>query len=133
MAEDFLEDCNRSKVSQNKKLNLNQCQINKKKKKFWMKKVENFKPEEEPDASVFDERINKTKVEVRRGATGTKRFEVKKEEHWAVILYPGEQFAGHVLPKDGTGAGLARDLIAFTRERGITTHGGGVFLGVGRV
>ena len=57
------------------------------------------------------------------GAKGTKRLEVKKEEHCAVILYPGEQFAGHVVPGDGTGAGLARDLVAFTRERGIAMEG----------
>lgn len=108
--EEYLEHCDRFKVSETatstlfnlrgKKLKLNQSQVNKKKKKLRLKKVENFKPEEEPEAIGFDERIDQTKVEVGRGATGRKRFEMKKEEHCAVILYPGEQFAGHVVPKD---------------------------------
>ena len=127
---DFLEHCERFKVSEtgastllnlrNKKLRLCQSQINRKKKKLRLKQVEEFKPDEVPEAIGFDERIDKTKVEVGKGAKGRKRFEVKKEEHCAVILYPGEQFAGHVVPGDGTGAGLARDLVAFARERVIS-------------
>ena len=64
------------------------------KKKFRMKKVNEFQPQEEPKAIGFDERKDLTKVEVGKGLKGTKRYEINKEEHCAVIVYPGEEFAG---------------------------------------
>ena len=42
---------------------------------------------------------------------------MKKEEHCAVILYPGEKYVGHVVPRDGKGYILAEDLNSFTIER----------------
>ena len=78
-----------------------------------------FQSEDIPEAIGFDERKDKTKVVVGAGIKGRKRFEMKKEEHCAVVIYPGEQFAGHVVPEDGTGAGLARDLHGFLVERRI--------------
>lgn len=43
-----------------------------------------FKPAEQPMAIGFDERKDKTKVEVGKGTKGTKRYVFKKEEHCAV-------------------------------------------------
>ena len=127
--EEFFETCERFKVTEtgastlfnlnNNDTKLNQSQINKHKRMFRLKKVKEFKPQEEPEAIGFDERKDYTKVEVGKGSKGTKKYEIRKEEHCAVIIYPGEEFAGHVVPGDGTGAGLARDLVAFANERGI--------------
>ena len=79
-------------------------------------KVEESKGKE-PIAIGFDERQDKSKVEVGKGIKGCKRFETKKVEHCAVIFWPGEEFVGHVVPRDGTGAGLSQDIIQFFKDR----------------
>ena len=66
-----------------------------------------------PIAVGFDERKDKSKVEVGKGVKGSKRFEVKKVENCAVVFWPGEEFVGHVVTKDGTGGGLAQDIVKF--------------------
>ena len=42
-----------------------------------------------------------------------------QEEHCAIILYPGDEFAGHVVPPGGTANALAEEIGQFIRERGI--------------
>ena len=42
-----------------------------------------------------------------------------QEEHCAIILYPGDEFAGHVVPPGGTANALAEEIEQFIRERGI--------------
>jgi hypothetical protein len=54
-----------------------------------------------------DERIDKTKVVAGTGLKGSKRFKLSREEHATVIFWPGETYEGHVVPRDGTGRGLA--------------------------
>ena len=72
-----------------------------------------------PEAIGFDERKDLTKVVVGEGIKGRKRFEMRREEHCAIVTYPGEKCAGHVVPEDGTGAGLAKGLHRFLGERRI--------------
>ena len=85
-------------------------------KKLRSEKVEESKGKE-PIAVGFDERKDQSKVEVGKGIKGSKRFEVKKVENCAVIYWPGEEFVGHVVPRDGTGAGLAQDIVQFFKNR----------------
>ena len=131
---DLLETCDRFSVSEtaastiynlhtsasNVDHKVNQSQVQKLKRKLRLKKVEEFKPENEPEAIGFDERRDDSKTVVGVGHKGRKRFETSKEEHCAVILYPGDQYAGHVVPKSGTGPGLARELEQFIKERKIS-------------
>ena len=58
----------------------------------------------------FDERIDLT-----RSKTG----EMVKEEHVAVVLFPGSVFAGHFSPEAGDAATVAKGLIEFCAERKI--------------
>lgn len=99
---------------------LNQSQIAKWKKKLRLEKVEHFQPEVQPEAIGFDERKDNTKSEVGVGHKGRKRFELTKEEHCSIILYPGDEYAGHVVPRTGRGETLAEDLAQFLRERNIS-------------
>ena len=85
-------------------------------KKLRSEKVEESKGKE-PIAVGFDERKDKSKVEVGMGIKGSKRFEMKKVENCAVIYWPGEEFVGHVVPRDGSGAGLAQDIVQFFEDR----------------
>ena len=127
--EDFMTTCDRFNVSetasstlfnlQNSQAKINQSQINKKKKELRLKTVKHFTTDQIPEAIGFDERKDMTKVQVGLGIKGKKRYEIMKEEHCAVIVYPGDQFAGHLTPKDGTGAGLAKDLEVFLKNRNI--------------
>ena len=71
---------------------------------------------------MFDERIDKTKIQVGEGEKHHKRFKVGKEEHCAVIgfgpeLPEGSSFLGHLAPQLGTGRGLAQSLTRFLEER----------------
>ena len=99
---------------------LNQSQVAKMKKKIRLKKVEEFQPENIPVAIGFDERRDDTKVEVGVGHKGRKKFESRKEEHCVVIIYPGDEFAGHVVPTNSSGATLAKQLAQFVEERKIS-------------
>ena len=99
---------------------LNQSQVAKLKRKIRLKKVAEFEPENIPEAIGFDERKDDTKVVVGEGHKRRKKFETKKEEHCVVILFPGDEFAGHVVPHDGTGATLAKQLAEFVKERQIS-------------
>ena len=45
-------------------------------------------------------------MEVGVGEKGAKKFEVQKEEHCSVVLWPGEDYAGHCVPDEGTGSSL---------------------------
>ena len=99
---------------------LNQSQVAKMKRKIRLKKVEEFEPENIPEAIGFDERKDDTKVVVGEGHNGRKKFETKKEEHCVVILFPGDEFAGHVVPQDGSGATLAKQLARFVEDRQIS-------------
>jgi hypothetical protein len=76
----------------------------------------------EPIAVRFDERKDKSKVEVGMGIKGSKRFDMKKVENCAVISWPGEEFVGHVVPRDGTGAGLEQDIVQFFEDRATTLN-----------
>ena len=129
---EFLAHCDRFNISEtaastlfniaqkesNEEVMINQSQIHKSKRKFRMKSVKTFE-EEEITAIGFDERIDSTKVKVGKGPKGHTRFEKLKQEHCVVVVYPKAEFAGHVVPKDGTGATLARDIHEFTETRGI--------------
>ena len=46
-------------------------------------------------------------------------FLLFQEEHCAIILYPGDEFAGHVVPPKGTGKALAVEIKNFIEERGV--------------
>ena len=85
-------------------------------KQFRAEKVEESKGKT-PIAVGFDERKDKSKVEVGEGIKGSKRFEMKKVENCAVIYWPGEEFVGHVVPRNGTGDGLSQDIIQFFKDR----------------
>lgn len=99
---------------------LNQSQVAKMKRKIRLKKVEEFEPENITEAIGFDERKDDTKVVVGEGHKGRKKFETKKEEHCVVILFPGDEFAGHVVPEDGSGVTLAKQLAQFVKDRHIS-------------
>ena len=85
------------------------------------KKVRRSKVEEvkgmKISAVMFDERIDKTKCEVGIGIKGKKRYNVQKEEHCAIVGYPGEHYLGHVVPKGGTAKELAETLHEFLSSR----------------
>ena len=42
-----------------------------------------------------------------------------QEEHCAIISYPGDEFAGHVVPPAGTGKALAEEIGQFIKDRGV--------------
>ena len=97
----------------------NQSQINKLRKTMRKNQVNNL---ELPISKAigFDERKNLTKVRVGFGARGIAKFEIKKQEHCPIVLWPGEVYAGHVVPMDGSAMTLAKNLHRFTEERRIT-------------
>ena len=131
---ELLETCDRFNVSESAASNIynlhtsasnidnkvSQSQVHIMKRKLRLEKVEQFRPDNEPEAIGFDERKDLTKTVVGVGQKGTKRFEIQREEHCAVIIYPGDQYAGHVVPKSGTGEGLAMELAQFTKDRKIS-------------
>ena len=90
------------------------------KKKMRLEELQQFRGSC-PEALGVDERKDKTKVEVGKGAKGGRRFEQKTEEHAAVILYPGG-FAGHVTPEEGSAPELARSVLSMLERRGIHLH-----------
>ena len=122
----FFETCDRFKVSETaaahihnifvKKQKLNQSQVHKKKEKLRIEKVIKFK-KAKVTAIGFDERKDDTKKEVGIGKNGAKRFDVVKEEHCAVVLWPDEEFAGHVVPKGGKAKDLETGINDFLDER----------------
>ena len=59
-------------------LRVNQSQVAKLKRKFRLKKADNFKPVNQPEAIGFDERKDVSKNVVGVGQDGHKRFEKKK-------------------------------------------------------
>ena len=97
---------------------LTQSQIHRKKQTMRIKKVKTFE-NEKVTAIGFDERIDWTKMEAGVGVNGHKRFVKLKQEHCVVITYPEAEFAGHVVPRDGTGASLGTDINQFTLDRKI--------------
>jgi hypothetical protein len=68
-------------------------------KKLRSDKVQESKGKE-PISVGFDERKDMSKVEVGKVIKGSKRFEMKKVENCAVIYWPGEEFVGHVVPRN---------------------------------
>ena len=42
-----------------------------------------------------------------------------QEEHCAIIIYPGDEYAGHVVPQAGTGKALAEEIGQFIKDRGV--------------
>ena len=68
----------------------------------------------------FDERIDRTKVDAGTGVKGTRRFDMVREEHCSIVLWPGEEVAGHVCPESG--AGLVQSVIDFLADRLILQH-----------
>jgi hypothetical protein len=93
-----------------------QSQVNRMKKKLRIKQVDDFE-KDDVTAIGFDERKDRTKVEAGIGKDGSKRFEFLKEEHCAIVLWPGDVFAGHVVPRGGKAIELATDLQAFLEAR----------------
>ena len=115
--------------SKNKKLS--QCQMNQKKKKARIEKARQFTVKR-VKAIGFDERKDITKVEDGVGKAGRKRFTRVREEHCAVVLWPGEVFAGHVVPSGGKATELAADLDKFFKDRpGIDISGAQVLISDG--
>ena len=123
---EFFEICERFSISEtaasqvfnhfNKEVKLNQSQIHKKKKLARINKVKEFEMKA-VTAIGFDERKDMTKVVDGVGKAGSKRFTKVKEEHCAVVLWPGDVFAGHVVPRGGKAVELAADLDDFFRDR----------------
>lgn len=129
---EFLATCERFNISetaaavlynQEKKKNnvdnrITQSQISRMKKKTRRKSVKTFGMEQVTRIG-FDERVDKTKVVVGMGSKGHKRFELQKEEHCAVVIYPKAEYAGHVVPRDGRAVTLAGQLHEFTERQRI--------------
>ena len=113
---------NLQKVQEKTDHRLNQSQVHKKKKLIRIKNVKTFE-NEEVTAIGFDERIDWTKMEAGVGVKGHKRFVKMKQEHCVVITYPEAKFAGHIVPRDGTGATLGTDINQFTLDRKIDWKG----------
>ena len=65
----------------------------------------------------FDERKDDTKVEAGEGLKGNKRYEIKKVENCSIVFWPGEEFAGHVVPHESTGQALAQSVHSFLNAR----------------
>ena len=129
---DYLAHCDRFKVSecaasailnlhqeqQNKEQRFTQSQVHRLKRKARLEKIKQLE-QKKPIAIGFDERVDWTKKQAGVGSKGRKRFQLKKEEHCVVILYPEEEFAGHVVPTDGNGATLATAITDHTTARDI--------------
>ena len=90
--------------------------VNRLRKKQRMKKVENSKGKS-VIAIGFDERKDETKVEAGKGLKGSKRYETRRVENCAIVFWPGEEFAGHVVPKEATGKSLADGIYNFLKSR----------------
>ena len=103
----------------NQNIRINQSQISKTKKKARQESVKTFETENVTGIG-FDERVDKTKMVVGVGSKGRKRFELQKEEHCAVVVYPKTEYAGHIVPPDGRAATLASELQQFTVDRKIS-------------
>ena len=97
---------------------MTQSQAHRLKKKFRMKRIQKVAGGA-PIALSADERQNPTKMEVGTGAKGSKRFETKKQEHCAIILYPEGDYVGHVVPEAGSGSSLAKSVQSFSERRKI--------------
>ena len=109
---------NEANESGNNNQRITQSQINRKKTKSRIESVKTFETEQVTSIG-FDERIDKTKTVKGVGAKGHKRFEMLKEEHCVVVLYPKAEYAGHVVPQDGRAVTLACELQQFSEDRGI--------------
>ena len=98
-----------------------------------MEKADSFKPVNQPEAIGFDERKDESKCVVGVGQSGHKRFEKKvlftwyyfqnvlsfQEEHCAIIVYHGDELAGHVVPPAGTGEASPEEIGKFIQDIGV--------------
>ena len=95
---------------------LNQSQIHKRNVKYRIKNANDYE-KDSVTAMGFDEHKDKSKTLAGVGNRGTKRFDFKKEEHCVVVLWPGGEFAGHVVPEGREAKELAAKLNKFLIER----------------
>ena len=76
------------------------------------------------DTLVRDTVTTKVQVPGRRGRAAFREVttvsnKVEKQEHFVVVSEPGEKYCSHVTPDNGSGAAIAREMVALVRERGV--------------
>jgi hypothetical protein len=76
------------------------------------------------DTLVRDTVTTRVQVPGRRGRAAFREVtivsnKVEKQEHFVVVSEPGEKYCSHVTPYNGSGAAIARELVAVVRERGV--------------
>lgn len=86
---------------------------------FWRQKQAKLQLEEVRYVKClgFDGKIDETRLVSQANVSEPPRYEVRKQDHYVIASYPGNEYVDHIAPQNGKAQSIAKEILSVIQER----------------